>query len=90
MSNASYTALTLNGHRFTADELRSVVREKHAASLSRWEKELYDFMAYWIDDAQTSLEVTTSGSTGKPKKIRITKEQMINSAKMTLKHFSLM
>lgn len=49
---------------------------------------LEDFLRMW-HDGQPELTVFTSGSTGKPKKMRVEKERMVNSARMTLSFLGL-
>ena len=50
--------------------------------------DLHSFLEFW-SSKQKEIYVQTSGSTGKPKKIKISKEQMIESANATIMHFNL-
>jgi O-succinylbenzoic acid--CoA ligase len=52
---------------------------------SEWIKEIYIFLDEWNNNE--ILKVKTSGSTGKQKFITLTKEKMMNSAKLTIEHF---
>jgi len=53
-----------------------------------FEKAVGSFLLKWIDDS-AYLSVQTSGSTGAPKRIRLQKQQMVNSAKATGNYFGL-
>lgn len=53
-----------------------------------WRNAIYSFLCNWVDDTSFVL-ARTSGSTGKPKSIRLLKESMINSARMTNQFFGL-
>ena len=52
------------------------------------ENKVEGFISKW-NDSSFFIETKTSGSTGKPKTIRLTKSQMIASAKMTGEYFGL-
>ena len=54
----------------------------------RFELELLVFLRTWFDDNQ-ELEVKTSGSTGTPKVMSVSKERMMNSARLTLEFLQL-
>ena len=51
-----------------------------------FECEVKNFLKEWISSSET-VDVATSGSTGTPKKLKIEKEKMRNSAKMTCDFF---
>ncbi len=53
-----------------------------------WKQDLGNFILKWVDSSDSIL-VHTSGSTGDPKGIRISKNEMRNSAKMTGEFFQL-
>lgn len=53
-----------------------------------WQNTIYQFLQVWFDDSDFILS-QTSGSTGKPKSIQLSKESMINSARMTNRFFDL-
>lgn len=53
-----------------------------------WENSIYSFLKNWFDDSE-EIVTHTSGSTGKPKEIRLSKEAMRNSARMTNAFFQL-
>lgn len=82
-----HSRFKLNGITFDREGLKEV-----AYSLIKegelFEKEIGDFMLYWLDDNPT-LQVRTSGSTGKPKTIDLQKRQMVNSALATGEFFGL-
>lgn len=50
--------------------------------------ELVVFLKEWFDESP-EIPVKTSGSTGTPKKMRVRKEQMRNSARLTCRHLGL-
>lgn len=53
-----------------------------------WRNAIYFFLQNWFAD-NDFITVKTSGSTGKPKSIRLPKQSMINSARMTNHFFDL-
>lgn len=57
-------------------------------SFDYWENEIYIFLKNWFDDSD-EIVTRTSGSTGKPKEIRLSKNIMRNSARMTNAFFGL-
>ena len=77
----------LNGLYYTNEDLAAV-----AYSLIKegepYEGQAGNFLLDWLND-KDYVEVKTSGSTGPPKRIRIKKQQMINSARATGKFFDL-
>ena len=82
MSNP-YTSLSLDSKSYTEYELAGLCFSKLASfSLEPWEYSLYGFILHWISD-EGFVTVKTSGSTGKPKEIKISKNAMIASAKLT-------
>jgi O-succinylbenzoic acid--CoA ligase len=55
---------------------------------SSWTEALIIFLENWFNPCDY-IEVQTSGSTGEPKVIRLSKEKMMNSARMTCRYFGL-
>jgi len=53
-----------------------------------WQDKIADVRTRWSDDSEF-FEIKTSGSTGEPKVIRLLKERMKASAKMSLDYFGL-
>lgn len=53
-----------------------------------FEVQLADFLAEWFAPSDT-LIVQTSGSTGTPKKMQVSKEKMLNSARLTVEFLGL-
>lgn len=53
--------------------------------ITDFEKKLTFFLEEWFSDSKW-VQIQTSGSTGKPKVLKVEKEKMVNSAKMTV-HF---
>ena len=56
--------------------------------LDEIDTEIYQLLEFWKSNKNEIL-VNTSGSTGKPKEIKISREQLINSSKTTLRYFNL-
>lgn len=77
----------LNGITFSFDDLKEVgyclVKEGEDFEIS-----VGNFLMDWVDDADF-VSVLTSGSTGVPKKIKLKKQQMVNSALATGNFFDL-
>jgi o-succinylbenzoate---CoA ligase len=76
--------IRLNGKLYSSESLSEL-----KADLSfTWQLEIFAFLENWFDDSDVII-TRTSGSTGKPKEIRLTKEAMRNSARMTNVFFGL-
>lgn len=58
------------------------------SQLDKVDFDLYDFLEFWKSSKKETI-VTTSGSTGISKNIKISKQQMENSAKSTISHFQI-
>ena len=85
----AFETLKLNGSSYQRAEIlelaHQVLRSGNAAD---HEIALYEFLIQWFN-AEPYIQVSTSGSTGAPKKIKLAKEQMKNSAAMTLSYLGL-
>lgn len=89
ISPKAYHSIALNGVRLNEADLRRWIGEKTSGDpIAEWEKNLFGFMDEWISE-KTFIITMTSGSTGKPKQIKIPKEKMVASARMTGKFFRL-
>lgn len=77
----------LNGLYYDNEDLASVAYS-FIKEGEPYEAQAGNFLLDWLSD-RDFIEVSTSGSTGKPKKIKIGKQDMINSAKATGKYFDL-
>lgn len=89
MSSKSYNRLIINAELFENSQLQHLCDSKLSNSdTPLWEKSCYQFINHWIDN-QECISVETSGSTGKVKRIEVSKKQMVASAKLTQKTFSL-
>jgi o-succinylbenzoate---CoA ligase len=86
MNPHSINSLTLNGV-FHSKELllERIAIEKEESELLR---QLFSFLKLWLND-DTSIDLQTSGSTGPSKTITVRKQQMLNSAEMTVSYFGL-
>jgi O-succinylbenzoic acid--CoA ligase len=78
--------LTLNGITYSEEELSKHCRSELLTCDFQWERDIYSFLLDWLDD-KDSILAQTSGSTGKPKKMRLSKQSMINSAKLSGTYF---
>jgi o-succinylbenzoate---CoA ligase len=79
--------LSLNGVRLNEAALRRLVLEKETTKGSLLEK-LFSFLQEWLND-DPKITLKTSGTTGPPKLIRIEKQRMMRSARMTGDFFGL-
>ncbi|MDO9152173.1 MAG: AMP-binding protein [Paludibacter sp.] len=79
-------SIQLNGKIFNRKNLQKL----HVANEpeNSWRNVIFHFLKNWFDASETIL-AQTSGSTGAPKDIRLTKQSMINSARMTNQFFGL-
>lgn len=68
-----------------ADDCRDKLNDPHYTG---WDRSLLAFVAEWFDE-NDFVTVRTSGSTGKPKPLKIKKQRMIISARMTLDYLKL-
>ncbi len=71
----------INGKSYDANSLL-IKSDEFINEGKLFEKEIGVFLKEWIDDKEYVI-VSTSGSTGKPKKIKIHKQNMVNSAVAT-------
>lgn len=76
----------INGTIYNAQNLGKLLLPDEPENL--WQNEIYNFLKSWFDHSQT-VSAQTSGSTGKPKSILLSKQSMINSARMTNRFFGL-
>lgn len=53
-----------------------------------FDKSIHDFLSQWFNES-SFIEVKTSGSTGTPKTLTVRKEQMIQSARITIEYLGL-
>jgi o-succinylbenzoate---CoA ligase len=79
--------LTINGQAYSREELLGMALEG-AESPKEYLRLFWNFIADWLD-GNDYVEVSTSGSTGNPKRIRVLKQHMINSARMTCEALEL-
>lgn len=77
-------SILLNGKLYT----HSQIIEGAITANSTFEKNTLSFCQQWLK-GETHFQLTTSGSTGMPQKIRITRHQMIASAKNTASYLGL-
>jgi len=78
--------IRLNGiiyHQFNLDKLW-IKSEPHDS----WRNAIYHFLLNWFDDSDF-IRAQTSGSTGTPKEIQLSKESMVQSARITNHFFGL-
>ncbi len=78
------------GISYTHHSFLSYIEKKSVQKNTEdWEKNIYSFIADWLNEENTSFEVETSGSTGNPKKILLQRKDMLISAKATGEYFQL-
>jgi len=78
-----------NGTPYTPEQLKPFAQAQLALnSLPAWEREVWQFIADWLDDT-SHITVHTSGSTGTPKAIALPKDKVRNSARMTGQYLGL-
>ncbi|MCB0509357.1 MAG: AMP-binding protein [Chitinophagales bacterium] len=81
-----FNTLKLNGKIWSKEDLQSYV---HSMELKEdYLLEFWGMLGQLIDD-KSYIEVQSSGSTGEPKLIRIEKNKLLASAKMTCRYFEL-
>ncbi len=84
MINSEETII-INGKKYQKENLPAFL-DNSGETESR--KQIFDFLIDWFD-ASDVIITRTSGSTGEPKEIRLTKQAMRNSARMTNAFFGL-
>ena len=84
MINSEETII-INGKKYQQENLPAFL-DNSGETESR--KQIFDFLIDWFD-ASDVIITRTSGSTGEPKEIRLTKQAMRNSARMTNAFFGL-
>lgn len=89
--------LLINHHLYTAEQMSPSVQgerswlQEHFTSVygaESFELKLADFLAEWFNGSPL-VNVMTSGSTGSPKRMQVSKEKMLNSARMTVEFLKL-
>ncbi len=81
------TELTINGKYFSDEDLIGLCKDRVSNSSLQWERDIYAFILNWFDSSDVVM-AKTSGSTGLPKEITLSKQKMINSAKLTGEFFN--
>lgn len=85
----TYTSLTLNGKHLHRTELLALAHDTlRTGTAEDWEVAFFDFVMQWLNP-EPYLIVKSSGTTGAPKEIRLGKQQMVNSARMTANYLGL-
>ena len=79
-------SILLNGIRYDSQNLDKIFCSGEFPDSFR--EAIYDFLQNWYDETDFIL-AHTSGSTGNPKSIRLSKQSMLNSARMTNSYFGL-
>jgi O-succinylbenzoic acid--CoA ligase len=79
--------LTINGVRYDEAALSKLIETKEEIN-DTLIKKLLSFLQEWLD-ADPQITLKTSGTTGAPKWLRIDKEKMLQSARMTGQFFGL-
>jgi len=71
------------------ESLLPLAKDKLTTGVEEWEKDIWQFIADWVNPSITSIKVFTSGSTGRPKQIEHTKQTMLNSATITCRALNI-
>ncbi|MDD4967957.1 MAG: AMP-binding protein [Paludibacter sp.] len=79
-------SILLNGIRYDSENLDKIFCSGEFPDSFR--EAIYEFLQNWYDDTDFIL-ANTSGSTGTPKSIHLSKQSMVNSARMTNRYFGL-
>lgn len=78
--------IIINGKSFHSDNLHQMLEKCQPGET--WAAAVVDFLSNWFDESDEII-TRTSGSTGIPKEIKLKKEAMRNSARMTNSFFGL-
>jgi len=78
--------LTINGKTYTEEELILYCQNLISNSVEEWERDYCRFIVKWLNNFD-EVSAKTSGSTGTPKQIKLSKQKMINSARLTGEYF---
>lgn len=82
--------LLIEGQAFSLKDLRKYATEQAGnLTVPVWRREVFDFIALFLDPAGASIRQLSSGSTGDPKSFTLSREAMLLSAQRTLKFFGL-
>jgi o-succinylbenzoate---CoA ligase len=79
-------SIYLNGILYNSQNVEQVINPDQPDD--SWWNAVGHFLKDWFDDSDF-VTVHTSGSTGIPKSIRLSKQSMVNSARMTNQYFQL-
>jgi len=83
MSRKEFQSIKINGVSFEGDALFDHCKKKLSQeSIQPWEKHIYEFILELLSE-DDFIKVNTSGSTGKAKTIELSKNTLIQSAKLT-------
>jgi len=80
------TELTINGIHYSQEQLLAYCAEQLKTNSNKWECDVYAFILEWLNSCNTII-AHTSGSTGTPKQIKLSKQKMLASARMTGEFF---
>ncbi len=83
----SETIYKVNEVDYTRDELIAWCRMSIQSALP-WEKAIFNFILEWFND-EDHVVVHTSGSTGEPHELRLSKELMKASARLSAEYFNM-
>ncbi len=82
--------LLLEGQSFTREGLLEYcTQEANNLNVPSWKREVFVFMALFMDPAGGIIKQLSSGSTGDPKSFKLSREAMLLSAQRTLRFFKL-
>jgi len=79
-------SLTIDGKTYNEAALILYCENLISYSKEEWERDYCFFIMEWLNDSD-EVSAKTSGSTGIPKQIKLSKQKMINSARLTGDYF---
>lgn len=85
--NRKKQCLILDGKTYNSENIH-VLAQKADVSSSAELRDLYYFLNKWFDDSPW-MTVHTSGSTGVPKELKVCKDRMMQSARLTCEYLNL-
>ena len=84
----SHQQIKIEGKLYTLPQLLQHISLLQDEDMKSFFQELYDFLEQWFSETD-SIEVCTSGSTGTPKRMLVSKQRMMQSAKLTCEYLQL-
>ncbi len=87
--NRSQQQICIDGKHYTLSQLHHHISVQEDGELKLFIEDLYHFLEQWFSETD-SIEVHTSGSTGSPKRMLVSKQRMMQSARLTCEFLHLL